>query len=218
LFIVAEMPLMSLSMLRVVIADDHPMIIQGIRAGFLYHSHIQVVGSTKTFLELFEFLAATVVDVVILDLVGMKSSPLITVERLRRLYPQLGIVVFSSTFELAPELLEHGVHGYISKEDRTDQLPLAIEAASRGERILSPEVRTYLQQILALQSRERLANKELSVLKLLAQGMSTVEIADEMGIDPRSVQNYVTALRRKTGCSTRNALAEWYRRNISAQE
>jgi DNA-binding NarL/FixJ family response regulator len=208
----------SMNTIRIIIADNHPIIVQGIRGCLAQHPQIRVVGVAESFAALFSLLVDRPADVVILDLQDMHDSPLTTVERLRRLYPQLGIVVFSSTTELAPELLDAGVHGYISKEDLPDLLPQAIMVAHRGERTLSPGVRAYIQQITALQQRERLTNKELSVLKLVAQGLKTITIGETMGIDPRCAQNYITVLRRKTGCTTRTGLAEWYRRNIFAQD
>jgi DNA-binding NarL/FixJ family response regulator len=52
----------------------------------------------------------------------------------------------------------------------------------------------------------------LNVLKLLAQGLGTIAIAEQLGIDPRSVQNYITTLRRKIGCDARIQLVDWYKR------
>jgi len=61
-------------------------------------------------------------------------------------------------------------------------------------------------------ARTSVGSKELNVLKLLAQGLGTIAIAEQLGIDPRSVQNYITTLRRKIGCAERIQLVDWYNR------
>ena len=197
--------------IRVVIADDHPVLLDGLTALLATHPTIHVVGVSRSFNDVLALLTTTSADVLILDLGGMGGAPLTMINRIQRLYPALAIVVFSSSVDLAPELLQAGVRGYIAKEDLTDQLIAAITAVHAGQTYRSPTVQEYLQTT-KLHQQQHLSPKELSVLKLLAQGFGTVAIAEQMGIDPRSVQNYITVLRRKTGCVERTQLADWYRR------
>jgi DNA-binding NarL/FixJ family response regulator len=196
---------------RVIIADDHPVLLDGLTALLATQPSIHVVGVSRSFNDVLEMLSHISADVLILGLGGMGGAPLTIIHRIQRLYPALAIVVFSSSVVLAPELLQAGVRGYIAKEDLTDQLLAAIAAVHAGQTYRSPKVEEYLQTT-KVSDRQHLSPKELNVLKLLSHGLGTVAIAEQMGIDPRSVQNYVTILRRKTGCVERTQLADWYRR------
>jgi DNA-binding NarL/FixJ family response regulator len=198
--------------IRVIIADDHPVVLDGLAALLNTAPEIAVVGIARSFSILLDLLERVADDVLILDLSGMGGSPLTVVSRIQRDYPRLKVIVFSSSVDLAPELLQAGVVGYIPKEDFTNQLVTAIYAVSSGQQYLSPAVTDYLAQTTQAHKQHRLAPKELSVLKLLAHGHSTAEIAAQLQIDQRSVQNYITVLRRKIGCHERTQIADWYRR------
>jgi DNA-binding NarL/FixJ family response regulator len=76
----------------------------------------------------------------------------------------------------------------------------------------------YVTQTTMRRLQHHLAPKELNVLKLLAQGLGTIAIAEQLGIDPRSVQNYITALRRKLGCAERTQLVDWYKRMYGEED
>lgn len=203
--------------IRVILADDHPVLIDGLKAILTTHLGIDVVGVSQSFHELLALLTHTAADVLILDLSGMGGAPLTVVSHIQRAYPDLAIVIFSSSVDLAPELLHAGVRAYITKEDLTDQLVAAILAVHSGQTYRSPIVEHYLHAT-TLRQQQHLSPKELSVLKLLAHGLGTIAIAEHLGIDPRSVQNYITALRRKTGCAERTQLVDWYRKLFGTTE
>lgn len=198
--------------IRVLLADDHPVVLDGLYGRLTSLPHIEIVGTAQSFAEVPPLLDSLATDVLVLDLGGMGGAPLTLVQRVRREHPQVGLIVFSSSIDLAPEMLQAGVLGYVVKEDMTSQLVNALMAVARGQPWRSAVVEEYLERGSGVQRFHQLAPKELSVLKLLAQGMSTTEIAEDMGIDPRTVQNYITAMRRKTGCEERTQLVNWYRR------
>lgn len=208
---------MLTSSIRVVIADDHPVIRDGIRFAFVGHPDCVLVDCVTSFDEVAAVLTEQPVHVVVLDLHGMGGSPLAAVARLRRDYPKTAIVVFSSTVDIAPELLAAGVSGYVVKEELTRQLVTAVRAAHRGERFLSPTVQQHIEQVDSFRKTQRLSPKESLVLTLLAQGLGTMDIAEAMQIDPRSVQNYITTMFRKTGHTERTQLVEWYARHLREQ-
>jgi DNA-binding NarL/FixJ family response regulator len=203
---------MQVGAIRVVIADDHPVVREGMRVALEQEPAVRLVGVAPTFGEAIAAVETQSPDVLVLDLQGMQGSPLSTVEGLHRSHPGVGIVIFSSTVDLAPELLQAGALGYVAKEELSQQLLHAIRAAARGQRFLSPVVAEYMERSSDVRQAHHLTPRELEVLKLLAQGLSTIEIGQQAGIDPRSVQNYITTLRRKTGCEERTQLADWYRR------
>jgi DNA-binding NarL/FixJ family response regulator len=206
--------------IRVVIADDHPIVLDGLTMILAAASAIQLVGVARSFNEMISLLDSVSTDLLVLDLGGMGGSPLIFVNRMQRVYPNIRIIVFSSSVDLAPELVQAGVRGYITKEDLSEQLVAAIQAVRSGQSYFSQVVQDYLLQATTLHKQHHISPKELSVLKLLAQGLGTIAIAEQLGIDPRSVQNHITTLRRKLGCAERTQLVDWYRRmyGIAPQE
>jgi DNA-binding NarL/FixJ family response regulator len=195
--------------IRIILADDHPVILKGIRMQLAELDDMAVVADARSFASVLPILAAHEADVLILDVGNMGGSPISLLSRLAREYPQLKIVIFSSTIDLAPELLDAGAHGYVAKEDLVRELVEAIRAVAEGTPYLSETVKAYFERRSA--PLRILSPKELTVLKLLALGHATNTIAEHMGIDPRTVQNHITRLRDKTGCVQRTQLVDWYR-------
>ncbi len=198
--------------IRIIVADDHPIVRDGLIAILTGHHGIQVVATAASFQELTVVVHTVPAEVLILDIGGMGGSPLTLVERLTREQPMLSIIVFSSSVDLVPEMLQAGVKGYVVKEELADQLLTAIQAVYTHQTFLSPTAQEYLQRCSLQSAQHRMTPQELTVLKLLAQGLSTTGIADQLGIDPRTVHNYVLRLRHKTGCDERTQLAAWYQR------
>lgn len=200
---------MPTSRIRVLIADDHPIVRDGLCTLLAGSEQIAVVATAHSFREAIAAAAQHIADVIILDLGGMGGSPLAILHRLQREHPLLRVIVFSSSIDLAPELIAAGASGYVAKEELPTTLMTAIACVALGQAYLSPLVQQYLEQ---LSTPSPLTPKEQIALKLLAQGLGTEEIAAQMRIDPRSVQNYITSMRRKTGCFERTQLVDWYRR------
>jgi len=203
---------MAFRPIRVIIADDHPVVREGLQAILGVDRQVNIVGIAINFAEVRNLLRSVATDVLVLDLGGMGGAALTLVTRIQREYPDVAIVAFSSSVDLAPELLQAGVCGYVVKEELSGQLLTAIHAARAGQRFLSPVVEEYITQTTDRGLQHHLAPKELNVLKLLVQGLGTTAIAEQLGIDPRSVQNYITTLRRKLGCAERTQLVDWYKR------
>lgn len=204
--------------IRVFIADDHPIVRDGLTTIIERDPRLNVVGTAASFADLQMHLATTPTDVVVLDISGMQGTPIAFVTGLVRTYPALAVVIFSSLVDLAPELLQAGARGYIAKEELSSQLLLAIQAVSVGQRYVSPVTQEYLQRCDTSPTFPRFAPQELSVLKLLAQGLGTEAIADQLGLGARTVRNYLSQIRIKTGCDERTQLAAWYQRTYGTGE
>jgi len=198
--------------IRVIIADDHPIVREGLQTILERAHQVELVGVATNFAEVLALLRTVPTDVLVLDVGGMGGAPLTVVTGIRREYPGVAIIVFSSSVDLAPELLQAGVCGYVVKEELLAQLLTAIVAVRAGQQFLSPIVEEYIARTTGPRRERQLAPKELTVVKLLAQGLQTNAIAEQLGIDPRSAQNYITTALRKTGCSSRTQLVDWYRR------
>lgn len=205
---------MTRSTVTLVIADDHPIVRTGMASVIQARPELQIVGEAHSFDELWQQLQLQPPNILILDLNGMGMPPLTMVSRIRREFPDCQLIIFSSSIDLAPELLDMDIAGYLAKENLETDLIAAIQAVSNGKKYLAPSVIEYMDRVATIRQERQLTASELQVLGLLAQGYGTIEIAEMMRIDPRSVQNYITRLRRKTGCSERTQLVDWYRRVI----
>jgi DNA-binding NarL/FixJ family response regulator len=172
------------------------------------------VGIATDFGDVFRLLPTVHPDVVILDIIGMCGSPLATVKRINQDYPGIRIIMFSSSISMAPEMLAAGAKGYVAKDEVTDQLIQAIYAVYTGGTFVSPLVQEFIDNCGVRMKQLRLTPRERDVLQLIVQGHKTIPIAETLGIDPRSVDNYVLSIRRKTGCETRTDIANWYRRMV----
>jgi two-component system NarL family response regulator len=200
---------MSPTSIRVVLADDHPVVLDGLQNQIANVPHMKTVGTARSFDEALGVLAQTVADVLVLDLLGMGGSPIAMVSGLQHSHPHLKAIVFSSSIDMAPELLQAGARGYLTKEEMPNDMVDAIVTVHGGGVFLSRNVRSYLDQTARV---SELTPQELLVLKLNAQGLGTSEIAEQMSLDPRTINNYFSLIRRKTGCVQRVQMADWYRR------
>jgi CheY-like chemotaxis protein len=122
----------TLQPIRVIIADDHPIVRDGLEALLGTDCRVEVVGMANNFAEVLDVLGRMSADVLVLDLGGMGCAALTLVTRLRREHARVAIVVFSSSVDLAPELLQASVISYIVKEELSEQLLTAIHAARAG--------------------------------------------------------------------------------------
>ncbi len=200
--------------IRVLIADDHPIVRDGIHMLLETQQHIKVSYVAASFEEVRSFLTtpmALQVDIMILDLGGMGDAPISFITKLYRDYPHYRIIVFSSNLGLAPDLIAIGAHGYIVKEEMGQHLLTAIEAVVYGKLYHSPIVADYLDSCASVRKTFQLAPREITVLQYLSEGYSTLEIAKQLFIDARTVQNYITKLRRKLHCHERTQLVQWYK-------
>lgn len=194
--------------IRVLIADDHPVVLNGLQSQLERVPHIQIVGSARSFSEVHKLLAQTVADVLILDVLGMGVSPIATVGALHRSFPALKIIIFSSTVSPAPELLKAGASGYLTKEEMFDDLIHAITEVHAGRTFQSQNVRDYVEQT---RRRRGFTDQEFLVLRLNARGLPTLDIVAYMGLSRGTVDNYFSRLYEKTGCKDKVQLVTWFR-------
>jgi len=201
--------------IRVMVADDHPIIHTGLDGLFFADARITIVGIATDFASLLAKLANTPIDVLILDLMNMGAGPITMVRELRSQYPDIRILIFSSSIALASELLSAGARGYVVKEEKLNHLPAAIRAVAAGQSYLSPLVQEHQERVTVALGGCDLLPQEERVLKLIAHGSTTKAVAANLNIDPRTALNYVRDLYAKTGCEDRSQLVIWYRQRCN---
>jgi DNA-binding NarL/FixJ family response regulator len=183
-------------MVRLVIADDHPVVCEGMKRIMADTQDLQIVGEARTGRELFEIVARQPCDVVLLELLLPDQSGLEVLEHLRHRFPKLPVVVFSAQPEThyAVRAFKAGAAGYLTKSSLPKELLSAIRKVARGGRYVSPSL---AERLLAEREEEadtplhtRLSNREYSVLCGIAVGKTIKELAAELSVSPKSIVTY----------------------------
>ncbi|WP_028934438.1 MadR family response regulator transcription factor [Pseudonocardia spinosispora] len=193
-------------MIRVVLVDDHSIMRQGLRAVLEREDNLRVVGEASTAVAAVAVVAAARPTVVLLDLklsTGPQADGLELCRELTSAHPGLGVLVLTTFVEdrLVVEAVQAGALGYVVKDVDTTELVRAIRAVARGESAFDPRSASAMARALSGAGtgpeRERLTERELEVLRLLARGLSNREIGRELFISETTVKFHVGNLMRK---------------------
>lgn len=194
-------------MIRVVVADDHHLVRQGIRALLEMHSDICVVGEADNGLDALSLVETLKPDVVILDINMPQSGGIeVTKEIQERMLPtQVLILSMYSDESLMKQAFRNGARGYLLKRSVTEELIEAVRSSSENIRYLSHEANEQLTVGDLSSNRlldpklpvETLTARELQLLKMIANGYTNQAIAHELGISPKTVEKHRGNLMRK---------------------
>lgn len=193
------MPLGERLGIRVILADDHTILREGLRSLLSRESDIEIVGEAADGETLLILLTEKPVDVVVLDYSMPHGDGLVATRSIRRLYPHIKVVILTNydDEEIIVGLLEAGATGYLLKDSASRELVQAIRAVYQGSSLLQPAV---TQKVLAHLNRPQqagLTEREGEVLRLVAQGRDNREIAETLHISLRTVQNHLNNIYAK---------------------
>jgi|SRR3954451_544973 DNA-binding NarL/FixJ family response regulator len=201
-------------MIRVLLADDHPMVRAGLQQLLGAEEDIVVVGAARDGDEAVSLAVAAGADVVLMDL----SMPVLDgVEATRRLQaeaPDVQVVVLTSFADRDRILaaLDAGATGYLLKDSEPYELLAGVRAAHRGESPLAPRAASAVLTRLP-NARPDLTEREQDVLRLLGSGLSNRRIADDLGISEQTVKTHLTHIFARLGVTDRTNAALWARRH-----
>jgi len=202
-------------MIRVAIADDHPIVRQGLRRIATEGAKITVTGEAATASELFRLVAGVPVDVVLLD-VSMPGSAFVdTVRELREKFPSVRLLVLSVHPEdqWALRALRAGASGYLTKDHSPEQLVEAIHRVARGGKYVSEALAEKLAGLVDLGTlrvpHDQLSDREFEVLCSLGSGMTVKEVAVELQLSAKTVSTYRARLLEKMSLSTNADLVRY---------
>jgi two-component system, NarL family, nitrate/nitrite response regulator NarL len=194
--------------LRFVVADDHRMFADALR--MLLRPLGEVVGFATTASELIRMVDETVPDFVITDVSMPDATGIDAIRRMRRngvTVPMLVLSVHADSL-LIQESVRAGADGYVLKSAAFGELVEAITTVRRGERYLP---RTSADTPRASSPLDRLSTREAQVLRLMARGLTARQIAQELGITPRTVVFHKERMRERLGVATASDATELYR-------
>ena len=197
--------------LRIILVDDHAVVREGVRALLEEEEGLAVVGEFSDGAQALESAAALSPDVAIVDLRMPGLSAVETIVGLKRAIPDVNILVFTSFGEDAAirATLDAGAIGYLLKDALRGELVRAVRAVANGEPYLDPAAQRQLVSMLRRQPKveEPLTARELSVLKLLAEGLANKQIARKLNLTEGTVKGYVSQILDKLHVADRTQAA-----------
>jgi len=200
--------------IRVLVADDHVVVRQGIRALLATEPDIEVVGEAENGREAVAETDRLQPDVILMDLVMPEMDGIEAIRRITAQQPEARILVltsFAADDKVFPAI-KAGALGYLLKDSEPEELVGAIHQVHRGESSLHPAVARKLLQELSRPPKkpptpEPLTEREVEVLRLVAQGRSNQEIAEELVISEATARTHVSNILRKLHLASRTQAA-----------
>jgi two-component system invasion response regulator UvrY len=195
------------SNISILLVDDHPVVRQGYRRVLENQRDFRVVAEADNATHAYAAFKAHAPDVVVMDISMKGASGLEAIRNIRSRDGRARILVFSMHSEapLVKAAFNAGASGYVTKSSEPATLIRATRAVALGERAMSDDI----AHILAAESLDpsqsaldRLGEREIEILRQLAAGLTTDEIAANLNLSPKTVQNYHYLVKAKTGLQT----------------
>lgn len=193
--------------IRILLVDDHDMVRRGLAVFLLAYDDLVLVGEAANGAEALDKCAALGPDVVLMDLMMPVMDGIAATRAIRTRYPDTQVIALTSFSEekLVENALQAGAIGYLFKNVSVDDLAAAIRAARAGQPTLAPEAtRVLIQKATRPASPgQDLTDREREVLKLLVEGRSNPEIAEQLSLSRSTVKTHVSHILEKLGASSR---------------
>ncbi len=190
-------------MIKVLIADNHPIIRMGVKNVLSAVSDFNVIDEVATTSELFKSLEKVSPDVVLLEMDIPEINGIATLRRIKKEYPDIRVLIYSGQSEdvYALSTIRAGAYGYLSKAADIDYIISAVRKVSEGNMFITNELAQRLAFDEGTQKPRRffrkLSTREVEVLKLLASGKRNKDVADGLNLNEKTVSTYKARLMRK---------------------
>jgi len=205
--------------IKVVIADDHAVVREGIKMILSREPDIEIVGEAGNGREALDLVAKTKPHVVVMDISMPEMGGVEATRRVKEAHPKVNVLALTMHEDESYvfQLLKAGASGYVLKRGAAQDLVQAIRSAARGEAFLYPSVARsvladYLKRVEAGEERHRfdgLTDREREILALIAEGLSNQEIARKLYISIKTVQTHRTHIMEKLDLHNRAQLVRY---------
>lgn len=196
--------------IRILIADDHSVVRQGLKMFLSLDPELEVVGEAADGAQALKMAKELLPDVVLMDLMMPVMDGIAATQAIRSEAPGVEVIALTSVLEDAKVIgaVRAGAMGYLLKDTQAEELCRAIKAAAAGQVQLSPQVAARLmREIRAPESPEPLTERETDVLRLLAKGKANKEIAAALHVSETTVKTHVSNILMKLGVPSRTQAA-----------
>jgi DNA-binding NarL/FixJ family response regulator len=193
--------------IRVLIADDHPVVRDGLRAMLATQPDLEVVGEATTGTHAVALTQRLEPDVVLMDLQMPELDGATATAQIHEQVPETHVLVLT-TYDSDADIttaIESGATGYMLKDAPRDELFEAVRATARGDAVLSPAVASRVVSKMRAPAEEALTSRELEVLDAVADGLSNKQIARALSISEATVKTHLLHIFAKLGVDDRTA-------------
>ncbi|HEV7491773.1 MAG TPA: response regulator transcription factor [Rhodanobacteraceae bacterium] len=191
--------------LRIAIADDHAVVRTGYRRLLELDERMRIVAEFGDGESAYRWLSSNAADILILDLTMPGHGGLATLQRLRQRVPGLRVLIFTmhESADLAAQTLRIGAAGYITKSSPPESLIAAVHEVAAGGKPISPDVARALPDENRTDApHDALSSREFEIFLMLVRGDSVEDIATSRCLSAKTIANYQTAIRQKTGLAS----------------
>lgn len=192
------------------IVDDHSVVRQGLKMFLNLEAAIEIVGEAANGQEAIQVTRELQPNVILMDLLMPVMDGISAIEVIKMEFPEIEIIALTSVLEddLVIKAVRAGATGYLLKDTEADELIRAIKAAASGQVQLSPlAAERLMREVQVPQSPEKLTEREMDVLRLLAEGQANKEIANCLHISETTVKTHVSNILMKLGVPSRTQAA-----------
>lgn len=198
------------SPIRVLIVDDHAVVRQGLKMFLGMDSSFDIVGEGVNGEQAVELVNRLMPDVVLMDLLMPAMDGVTAIGIIKQQHPDVELIALTSVLEdnAVISAVRAGAIGYLLKDTELPELVRAIKAAAAGQVQLSPKAAARLmREVRSPDSPEKLTDREMDVLRLVAQGLSNKEIALSLDVGIKTVKTHVSNILAKLGIASRTQAA-----------
>ena len=195
-------------MIRVLLADDHPLFREGVKQILAETSDIVVADEASDGREVLVKLGQAQYDVILLDIAMPGNSGVEVLKHIKSIMPDQAVLILSmySEKQYALRVLRSGASGYLTKDSTPDRLVTAIRKVVAGGKYISPELGEELALRVGTEFKvprhERLSDREHQVLVMITSGKTTGEIADDLSLSAKTISTYRARLLEKMNMKT----------------
>lgn len=200
--------------LRIIIADDHPLFSQGVIQVLSTRKNLEVIGQAENGKAALELIRRELPDIAILDvqMPGMDGFEVAKIVRTEKLPTKIIFLTMFNQESFIKKVFEIGVKGYILKDSAITDILKCIEAVAEDNFYLSPQVSHFLLTMNIKEkpaAKDELTQSEKKILKLIGQGKSSKEIAEELFISNKTVENHRSNICKKLNITGNSALLKY---------